>query len=101
VTWGDVAMMQSMDALFPGLRLELERLSAEVISERKRADAATARAEAAEARVAELEAKLAAIPMDDIQRMQGCEAHTESTEWAKIRVKEWQDSLILESKAQP
>jgi hypothetical protein len=38
---------------------------------------------------AELRAKLDAVPMDDIQRMQGCEAHTEGTEWAKIRVREW------------
>ena len=35
------------------------------------------------------EAKLAAVPLDDIQRMQGCEAHTKRTEWAKIRVANW------------
>lgn len=39
--------------------------------------------------LAECQAKLAAVPMADIQRMQGCEAHTEGTEWAKIRVRQW------------
>jgi ribosomal protein S27AE len=44
---------------------------------------------AAQQRIAELEAQLAAVPLDDIQRMQGCEAHTKINEWAKIRVANW------------
>lgn len=50
--------------------------------EREQVVLMTQRAEAAEA-------KLAAVPMADIQRMTGCEAHTEGTELAKIRVQEW------------
>lgn len=39
--------------------------------------------------ISQLEAQISAIPMDDIQRMQGCEAHTDGTELAKVNVRIW------------
>lgn len=45
-----------------------------------------------ESEIAELRVKAAewdAVPLDDIQRMQGCEAHTEGTELAKVNVRIW------------
>lgn len=39
--------------------------------------------------IKQLETELAAVPMDDIQRMQGCEAHTDGTDLAKVNVRIW------------
>ena len=64
------------------MRDRLAAATADINQLREQLTAMTARAEAAEA-------KLAAVPVDDIQRMQGCEAHTKRTEWAKIRVANW------------